>query len=338
MTKSTLQSFDLSVFDIPSIPLNQICTVIAVELSKVIEDPHQPRKVFNQEDLEKFAQEIAVRGVMSPIQVKNANRAGQYQIIQGARRYRASLLAGLKTIPAIVRTDEALFDDYSQVTENTQRENLSPLDIARFIAKRKEQGESNVQIAEKLSESKDYVGKHLALLDAPDFIQEALLTGVITGVESAYHLFSIYKKDSKVALALLEGSNGLTQSEIRATLKSFNQPIVTAESNLEAVNTISPHSAELRGLGKPEDSGESNALPLATVITADFGAQSIKSDAGLKSNSEPARSNQAPKFDKKLAKSFVQNLSLQLRNKAAGQIVFNHSDAQVLKSLLEGLL
>lgn len=331
MTKPALKSFDLSVFDIPSIPLNQVCAVISIDLSKVIEDPHQPRKIFNQEDLDKFSQEIAVRGVMSPIQVKSADQAGGYQIIQGARRYRASLLAGLKTIPAIVRTDEALFDDYSQVTENTQRENLSPLDIARFIAKRKEQGESNVQIAENLNESKEYVSKHLALLDAPDFIQDALLAGAITGVESAYHLFSIYKKNSQVAISLLENSNVLTQSEIRATLKSLNNP-----TNAEAVIALTPTSSIS---GELETTGD---LPVdasaSAVITSELGQDLPKQDLLQKNSSAVVRINQGVKFDKKIAKGFIQNLSLQLGNKAAGQIVFNHSEAQTLKSLLEGLL
>lgn len=329
MTKHALKSFDLSVFDIPSIPLNQVCAVISIDLSKVIEDPDQPRKIFNQEDLDKFSQEIAVRGVMSPIQVKSADKSGLYQIIQGARRYRASLLAGLKTIPAIVRTDEALFDDYSQVTENTQRENLSPLDIARFIAKRKEQGESNVQIAENLNESKDYVGKHLALLDAPDFIQEALLTGVITGMQSAYHLLSLHKKDPNAAKGLLVNSEHVATGKILTALKTANQIMLRDVASVNETELTPPPSVESEEIEVPS---------VSTDITSDFGQDLPKQDLQQKNSFAVVRTNQGAKFDKKIAKGFVQNLSLQLGNKAAGQIVFNHSEAQTLKSLLEGLL
>ena len=172
--------FDLSQFDkAPTFaPDNQIGVVLSLPLANVIEDPTQPRTEFDAEELTKLSQDIARRGVQAPIAVRPAVD-GIYQIIHGARRFRASGLAGLLTIPAIVQADEEAFDDYSQVLENTQRDNLTPLDIARFIQKRKALGESNSQIARNLSEKPEWVTYHLALIDMPPEIQQAYDAGQV---------------------------------------------------------------------------------------------------------------------------------------------------------------
>ena len=145
--------FDLSQFDKTPVfvPDNQIGIVLSLPLACVIEDPTQPRTEFDADELTKLSEDIARRGVQAPIAVRPPVE-GRYQIIHGARRFRASGMAGLLSIPAIVQVDEVAFDDYSQVLENTQRDNLTPLDIARFIQKRKALGESNSQIARNLSE------------------------------------------------------------------------------------------------------------------------------------------------------------------------------------------
>jgi hypothetical protein len=150
-------------------------------------------------------------------------------------------------------------------------------------------------------------------------------------MQSAYCLFLIYKKNPQSAIALLESSNGVTQSEIAATLKSLNNP-----TNAEAVIALTPTSSIS---GELEAAGDLSVdASVSTDITSDFGQGLPKQDLQQKNSFAVVRTNQGAKFDKKIAKGFVQNLSLQLGNKAAGQIVFNHSEAQTLKSLLEGLL
>ncbi len=96
--------FDLSQFDkAPTFaPDNQIGVVLSLPLANVIEDPTQPRTEFDAEELTKLSQDIARRGVQAPIAVRPAVE-GIYQIIHGARRFRASGMAGLPTIPASVQ-------------------------------------------------------------------------------------------------------------------------------------------------------------------------------------------------------------------------------------------
>ena len=208
--------FDLSQFEKAPVfaPDNQIGIVLSLPLASVIEDPTQPRTEFDEEELAKLSEDIARRGVQAPIAVRPAVD-GIYQIIHGARRFRASRLARLPTIPAIVQVDELAFDDYSQVLENTQRDNLTPLDIARFIQKRKALGESNSQIARNLSEKPEWVTYHLALIDMPPEIQQAYDAGQVTGAKATYELRKLHGKDPDAVKELISSGEEITQVRIR---------------------------------------------------------------------------------------------------------------------------
>ena len=208
--------FDLSQFEKTPVfaPDNQIGIVLSLPLDKVIEDPLQPRTEFDSEELARLADDIGRRGVQAPIAVRPAVE-GIYQIIHGARRFRASGLAGLPTIPAIVQADEEAFDDYSQVLENTQRDNLTALDIARFIQKRKALGESNSQIARNLSEKPEWVTYHLALIDMPSEIQQAYDAGQVTGAKATYELRKLHGKDPDAVKELISSGEEITQVRIR---------------------------------------------------------------------------------------------------------------------------
>ena len=208
--------FDLSQFEKAPVfaPDNQIGIVLSLPLARIIEDPTQPRTEFDAEELAKLAEDIGRRGVQAPIAVRPPVD-GVYQIIHGARRFRASGLAGLPTIPAIVQADEEAFDDYSQVLENTQRDNLTALDIARFIQKRKALGESNSQIARNLSEKPEWVTYHLALIDMPPEIQQAYDAGQVTGAKATYELRKLHGKDPDAVKELISSGEEITQVRIR---------------------------------------------------------------------------------------------------------------------------
>ncbi|BCA64938.1 ParB/RepB/Spo0J family partition protein [Fluviibacter phosphoraccumulans] len=233
--------FDLSQFDkAPTfVPDNQIAIVLSLPLDKVIEDPTQPRTEFDAEELTKLSEDIARRGVQAPIAVRPAVE-GIYQIIHGARRFRASGMAGLPTIPAIVQPDEVAFDDYSQVLENTQRDNLTALDIARFIKKRKALGESNSQIARNLSEKPEWVTYHLALIDMPPEIQQAYDAGQVTGAKATYELRKLHGKDPDAVKELIASGEEITQVRIREVVAPVRAVhTIQAETT---VNTSDPES------------------------------------------------------------------------------------------------
>lgn len=246
--------FDLSQFDkAPTFaPDNQIGVVLSLPLACVIEDPTQPRTEFDAEELAKLSEDIARRGVQAPIAVRPPID-GIYQIIHGARRFRASGLAGMPTIPAIVQADEVAFDDYSQVLENTQRDNLTPLDIARFIQKRKALGESNSQIARNLSESPEWVTYHLALIDMPPEVKQAYERGQIKGAKTVYVLRKLQNKDPDLVREMMASGSEITRAQIIEELKSA-QPAPPTEGLLPTEDT----DQKLKGA----------VVPVATEVTS----------------------------------------------------------------------
>lgn len=218
---------------------NQVGVVLAIDLNNVIEDTDQPRQVFDDEDMQALVDDIKLRGVQAPIAVRPAVD-GIYKIIHGARRYRAALAAGLPKVPVIVQTDAEVFDDYSQVAENTKRAGLHPMDIARFIQKRKDLGEKNKDIAAKLGERPDYVIYHLALIDAPSEIMAAFNEGRIRGAQSVWSLVKLQEKNPEAVEGLLAGDGDITQKMIRNAGSA--KPVTTASAPLDSSESLQQDS------------------------------------------------------------------------------------------------
>lgn len=148
---------------------------LEIPLDDIIEDPDQPRKHFDLESLQELAASIKRQGLLMPVAVR-LRPDGQpgYMIIAGARRYRASRLAGMTAIPAFIGEGG---DRYAQMAENIHRDNLSHNEIAAFIAGELSQGKKQVQIAQALGKNKSYVSRYAALAEAPDWIKEIVADG-----------------------------------------------------------------------------------------------------------------------------------------------------------------
>src|SRR4051812_37770370 len=121
---------------------------LMLPIDAIDEDADQPRTEFDEESLRELAETIARRGVRQPISVRpHPDQAKRWVLNFGARRLRASKLAGRTDIPAFV--DEAA-DSYDQVIENEQRKALRPLELAMFVKRRLARGESQAEIARML--------------------------------------------------------------------------------------------------------------------------------------------------------------------------------------------
>ena len=150
------------------------------------EDPDQPRMEFDEESLHELAGTIRERGVRQPISVRpNPAAEGRWLLNFGARRLRASKLAGKADIPAFV---DLSADSYDQVIENEQREGLKPLELALFVQRRLVVGESQAEIARRMGKSKAYVTYAMALIDAPDWLLAAYREGRCRGLRELYEL------------------------------------------------------------------------------------------------------------------------------------------------------
>lgn len=148
---------------------------LLVPVSNLYEDPDNPRTVFPEVELEAHATDIRKRGILQPIVVHPADGVGRHRIHFGAMRLRAAVRAGLHEVPVIVRDMPS--DSYAQVAENLKRQNLSPLELAQFIRRRVDAGESNAEVGRQLGMDLTTVAHHLALLSLPPVLDQALRSG-----------------------------------------------------------------------------------------------------------------------------------------------------------------
>ena len=162
-------------FDPTATEDSAVSTLADLSLSDVMPDPDQPRKHIDEESLTLLAESIKSSGVLQPI-VVTKTASGKYLIVAGERRYRASLIAGQKTIPAIIRTIDDQRRLELSVIENAQREDLAPLELATAYAKLQSQFNlSTKDIAKKIGKNKITIENTMRLLKLPDFAKEAMI-------------------------------------------------------------------------------------------------------------------------------------------------------------------
>jgi ParB family chromosome partitioning protein len=159
---------------------------LQIAIEAIDEDPDQPRQEFDAEALAELAATIRERGVRQPISVRpHPEQPGRWVLNFGARRLRATRLAGRSHVPAFV--DHAV-DSYDQVIENEQRQGLRPLELALFVQKRLALGENQAEVARRLGKSRQYVTMATALIDAPDWLLVAYREGRCRGLNELHEL------------------------------------------------------------------------------------------------------------------------------------------------------
>ncbi|MBI2963016.1 MAG: ParB/RepB/Spo0J family partition protein [Deltaproteobacteria bacterium] len=143
--------------------------VTALPLDHIRPNPDQPRRHFDEQSLTELCESIRERGLLQPVIVRREPDGG-YLLLAGERRYRASRMAGLTAIPALVRDDHPL---EIAMIENLQREDLTPLEEARGIAGLIEaQGYTHAEVADLLHKSRPHVSNTLALTRLPKAVQD----------------------------------------------------------------------------------------------------------------------------------------------------------------------
>ena len=157
-----------------------------ISITDIQKNPYQPRKEFDGEKLHELAQSIKENGVIQPIIVRQSPVIG-YEILAGERRYRASLLAGLTSIPAVVKqlSDQEMM--VQSIIENLQRENLNPIEEAHAYESLVEKGFTHAEIADKMGKSRPYISNSIRLLSLP----EPILSEVENGKLSQAHARSL---------------------------------------------------------------------------------------------------------------------------------------------------
>ena len=153
--------------------------VVELPLGDIDPNRDQPRKKFDDEALSQLSDSIRHSGVLSPILV--ARSGDRYTIIAGERRWRAARLAGIETIPAIVREWDEIKRQEAALIENMQRENLNPIEEAQGIyVLMNECALTQEQVSQRLGRSRPAVANLLRLLGLPAAMQQAVIDGAIS--------------------------------------------------------------------------------------------------------------------------------------------------------------
>jgi len=153
--------------------------VVQIKLSELRSNPYQPRQIFDQEKLVELSESIKEYGVVEPIIVKKSIKG--YEIVAGERRKKASELAGLETIPAVIKdfTDEEMMQ--IALLENIQREDLTSIEEAEAYSNLlKVLNVTQDELAKRIGKSRSYITNTLGLLRLPENVKNDILNGTIS--------------------------------------------------------------------------------------------------------------------------------------------------------------
>ena len=155
-------------------------SISMVPVNKIVANPFQPRKEFDEEALEELAQSIRQQGVITPVTVRKMPD-GTYQLIAGERRFRASQKAGLKELPAYIRvaTDMQMME--MALVENIQRADLNAIEVAQAYRQLIEECRlTHEELSEKVGKNRSTITNYLRLLSLPEEVQQAIGNGRIS--------------------------------------------------------------------------------------------------------------------------------------------------------------
>lgn len=242
-------------------------SVQEITLDKIEPDPEQPRKTRDPQKAAELAASIRAQGVISPILVTQIPETDRYRIVFGERRYYAAQDAGLTTIPCVVREKlDPLQTLLYQLTENDQREDPRPLEVAASLSRlESEFSLGRSEIARLLGRQPSYVTNMLSLLSTTGPAREALQEGHIRDAETTRLFQQLPEATKDALLAEARYSNlPIRRSAVRmALLKS--PPQTAAPPRQAEVTRDTPVDAAAEPLADSEDSAPGSAVPLPEV-------------------------------------------------------------------------
>lgn len=204
--------------DVKAKPMSEMSEIALAEITP---NPTQPRAEFNEEALEELADSIRELGLIQPITVKR--EGDKYIIISGERRWRASELAGLTTIPAYVREVDDTTLHAMALVENIQREDLNAIEISLGMQRLIEEcGLTQEALATRLGKKRSTVANYLRLLNLPNEIQYAIKSGAIS-MGHAKAIASVESRAKQLSLLKRCIKNSLSVHQIEALVRSLTE-------------------------------------------------------------------------------------------------------------------
>jgi len=202
-------------------PAQPVVGINEIALSEIQVNPFQPRTHFDKETLKELSESIKVQGIIQPITVRKLTE-GEYQLISGERRFQASKMAGLETIPAYVRTanDQQMLE--MALIENIQRENLNSLEIAHSYQRLlSECNLKQEQLGDRVGKNRTTVNNYLRLLKLPPDIQAGLRDSLIS-MGHARAIINVEDVDKQLAIYKRTIAEELSVRKVEALVKAIN--------------------------------------------------------------------------------------------------------------------
>ena len=201
-----------------------------IDLSQIRSNPYQPRKVFDEEALNELADSIKVYGVVEPVILKKSVKG--YEIVAGERRCKASKIAGLTTVPAIIKdfTDEEMME--IALLENIQREDLNPVDTAISISNILQVKDmTQEEFSKKFGKSRSYITNLLGLVNLPKSVQELVKNGklsmsharCLSKIDDEEKVINLANKIIKENLNVRDVEKMLSKKENTSKMKQKNE-------------------------------------------------------------------------------------------------------------------
>lgn len=188
-----------------------------IEIGKIDPNKNQPRKVFDETALNELASSIKIHGIIQPIVL---NKVGdRYMIIAGERRWRAAQIAGLKTVPAIIKNYDARQIKEISIIENLQREDLNPMEAARAIKELMEEyGWTQEVVADRLGKSRPVIANTIRLLNLEPEVIDMIEKGNLSAGH-ARSLVAVNNREAQIKLAKQVCEKKLTVRDLEKAVK-----------------------------------------------------------------------------------------------------------------------
>jgi ParB family chromosome partitioning protein len=195
--------------------------LLEVPVGGISPNPRQPRQEFGEESLQGLAASIREVGVLQPVVVRRQN--GGYELVAGERRLRAARMAGLATIPAVVREGDDAEGLREALIENVHREDLGPLELAEaFRELLEDMGVTQEVLAERLGVSRAHVANTLRLLTLPVQVQELIGSRKLQAGH-ARALVALHDPEAQVSLALRAVAEDLSVREVENLVRTYGE-------------------------------------------------------------------------------------------------------------------
>jgi ParB family transcriptional regulator, chromosome partitioning protein len=196
--------------------------LLEIPVGAIAPNPRQPRTAFDDDTIDALARSIREVGVLQPVVVRRTDEGG-YALVAGERRLRAAKVAGLATIPAVIRESDDAESLREALIENLHREDLAPLELAEAFQELLEDlGATQDELAERLGVSRPHVTNTIRLLQLPAEIQQLLAEGKLSAGH-ARALLALPDSEAQVALALRAAAEQLSVRQIEDLVRRYSE-------------------------------------------------------------------------------------------------------------------